>query len=316
MLFNRSNLKPQLSRSFVLSTGSRLTNPPQIRKSGDLPLLRGISSSVSLWGLFYFTRSTANAELVVLHNPRQPIQPKGIAMTKYLQSAMFACCVFFAHSASASAYFQNNLVPKGIADVNLTIMRWGAPDKVDPAVKMDRIIGQVASDKFQNVTLIFEGVSADKRTRRLSINTGVHAFNDGRYSHCTLCGSSKKDGHGAGTNAKGADISGGCFFEIFLPTQPGLQCLRLVDVQAEDNSVNYFVKFNVSPTVMRNSFKIPMSKTARLHPAMFNIEEPQAGAGGVEVKPASPQTPAAAKPAAKPNDKAIIPALESIDLGL
>lgn len=234
-------------------------------------------------------------------------------MKNHLSVAMFAGFVLFAHSASASAWFQNKLVPEGIADVNVTIMRWGAPDKVDPQDKKDRIVGQVASDKFSNVTLVLEGVAADKRTHRFSITTGVHVFDDGRYSYCTLCPESRRDGYGAGTNAKGAHTSGGCFFEIFPATVPRLMSLRLVDVQAEGKSVNYFVKFNVSPTVMRNSFKIPMSKSSTLHPAALTIESSQAPAAG-DAKPSSPVNPTGAQTPTKPNNATVVPALKSIDL--
>lgn len=230
-------------------------------------------------------------------------------------AAMAACCLFASHDASASAWFQNKLVPQGVADVNVTIMRWGAPDTVDPAEKKDRIVGQVASDKFRNVTLVLEGVAADKRTIRLSITTGVHLFGTSRDTHCTQCLKSSRDGHGAGNNAKGANTSGGCFFEIVPPTQPGLQSLRLVDVQAEDKSVNYFVKFNVSPTVMRNAFKIPMPKTSTIHTAKFTIEAMDAAAGEGNAKPAAPQAPATRQPPARSHDKAVIPALESIKVG-
>jgi len=229
--------------------------------------------------------------------------------------AMAVCCLFVSHDASASAWFQNKLVPQGVADVNVTIMRWGAPDTVDPAEKKDRIVGQVASDKFRSVTLVLEGVAADKRTIRLSITTGVHLFGTSRDTLCTQCLKSSRDGHGAGSNAKGATTSGGCFFEIVPPTQPGLQSLRIVDVQAEDKSVNYFVKFNVSPTVMRNSFKIPMSRTSTIHSAKFTIEAMEADSGGGDAKPAAPQAPATTQPSAKSNGKAVVPALESIKIG-
>lgn len=236
--------------------------------------------------------------------------------TNVTVAAIAACCLLVSHDASASAWFQNKLVPQGVADVNVTIMRWGVPDTVNPTAKMDRIIGQVASGKFHNVTLILEGIAVDKRTTRLSITTGVHFFGSSQNPICTQCLMPSWKGQGAGINTKGAQTSGGCFFEILLPPQPGLQSLRLVDVQAEGNSVNYLVKFNVSPTVMRNAFKIPMPKGSKTHTAKFSIETIDAAAGEGNAIPAAPQIPATRQPPARTNDKSVIPALESIKIGL
>ena len=217
-------------------------------------------------------------------------------MKKYVPVALFAYCALVVQSVFASAWFQNKLVAQASPEVSVTIMRWGAPDKVDPQDKKDRIVGQVASDKFKNVTLVLEGVSADKQTHRLSITTDVHVFDNGRYSFCTICGNTRRDGFGSGTKAKGAHTSRGCFFEVFPATIPGLMSLRLVDVKAGGESVHYAVKFNVSPALMRTSFKIPMPQGATVHPATVVVESPAADAATEKAAPAAPVNPAGQQP--------------------
>lgn len=201
-----------------------------------------------------------------------------------------AISLLFASPASASAWFQNKLDQKGIPDVSVTIMRWGALDSANPTEKKDRIIGQVASDKFKNVTLVLEGIGADQKPVRLEIATSVHNFcKDRPPYYCTISGCLRKQpSTSIGVATQGASTSGGCFFEISPPTQPGLQSLRLVDVQADGKSVHYFVKFNVSPTITRNSSKISISEKAILHPASFTITktEPGGTSGDTSPKPA------------------------------
>lgn len=127
-----------------------------------------------------------------------------------------AISLLFASPASASAWFQNKLDQKGIPDVSVTIMRWGALDSANPTEKKDRIIGQVASDKFKNVTLVLEGIGADQKPVRLEIATSVHNFcKDRPPYYCTISGCLRKQpSTSIGVATQGASTSGGCFFEI------------------------------------------------------------------------------------------------------
>jgi hypothetical protein len=191
------------------------------------------------------------------------------------KSAALVCCVLLWQTASASAWFQDRIVQDRNADVSITIMRWGVPDDDlgnTSDKKFDRIVGQVASDKYKTVTLIFESSAIGKKVFRLTVTTGVHVYDEGRSSFCTLCLGGRRDGYGRGTNSKGAQTSGGCYLEMLFPRNQSLRKLRLIDVQSQGESVYYFVKFNVTPDLIRGPLKVPVSKTATLHPAGFNFE--------------------------------------------
>lgn len=196
----------------------------------------------------------------------------GLACLKRLllcSSVLVASCSF------ASAWLKDKIVQNKNADVSVTIMRWGVPDddlSAKTEDKKDRFVGQVASDKYQAVTLVFESVPAGGKFFRLPVTTGVHVFTEGRDSYCTLCPRGRNDGYGGGTNAKGAKTSGGCFFEFFIPRQQSLRKLRLVDVLADGQSVYYFTKFNVSCDLLKSPTRVPISKTATLHPVECSLE--------------------------------------------
>ena len=193
-----------------------------------------------------------------------------------LKTAVFVICSLFGQITLASAYYQDRIAQNKDADVNITIMRWGVPDDdLDTGVdvKKDRIVGQVASDKHKTVTLIFESVVVDKKLTRLSVTTGVHVYDEGRDSYCTLCPRGRRDGYGKGTNSKGAHTSGGCYLEMLFPRNQALRKLRLVDVQANGQSVYYFTKFNVSRDLLKSPTRVPVSKKATLHPTEFQLEE-------------------------------------------
>ena len=188
-------------------------------------------------------------------------------------------CLLIAQSSLASAYYQNRVVQDNDADVSVTIMRWGVPDNdgmmaVDlrGGAKTDRLVGQVASKKYQKVSLVFEAAQTNKSVCRLTLTTGVHVYYESRNPVCTICRQSRSDSLGASTNSKGAKASGGCFFDIAIPRNSTIRKMRLVDVQADGQSVTYFVNFNVSPDLMRSPTKIPVSKSSVLHSAEFRCE--------------------------------------------
>lgn len=187
-------------------------------------------------------------------------------------------CVLSAQLSFPSVYLENKMISDISAEVNLTSMQWGMLDS-----KTDRIIGQVASKRHQTVTLVLESAISTQKVHRLTIQTGVHACSNfegkgkrtgnfhtdggnrnGYTSFCTVCGN---------RNSKSAMTSGGCFFEITFPRDPAAKSLRLVNVLVDGNSVSYFCKFNISPTLSRSSSEIPVSKSATLHEPQFKFED-------------------------------------------
>jgi hypothetical protein len=184
---------------------------------------------------------------------------------------VYLCTVCFVN-VQASAWYQDKIVRDKNADVSVTIMRWGVPDKVQMGEEIDRIVGQVASDKYKTVSLILQTTPVEGTFERLTINTGVHVFLEGRNAFCTLCRKGQRVSVGGGVNSIGAKTSGGCFFDISFERDIARRKLRLVDVLVDGQSVSYFVKFNISPDLTRSPARIPVSKTATLHPAAYIFE--------------------------------------------
>ncbi len=196
-------------------------------------------------------------------------------------SAALLISMLLTHTVFASAYYQNKIVRDKDSDINVTIMRWGVPDKEVglSEQKMDRIVGQISSAIYSQATLIFESTPVNNQKYRLVLNTGVHALVRGREAICTICRRGRKVAYSGGNNATGALTSGGCFFEIFIPRDTAMGKLRLVDVLARSDSspdaggasVNYFTNFNISPELMRSPSRIPLAQNTTLHEAVFSI---------------------------------------------
>ncbi len=193
-------------------------------------------------------------------------------ITNVLWVVLFAC---ISHNlALGSGYFQNRIVPIKDADVNITIMRWGVPSGGVGGLsdaKKDRIIGQVSSFKYTGVKLIFESLPVNNKKYVMTISTGVHV---NRMGNCTICNNGRGIAYKGGVNAVGA-VTGGCYFDFEFPRDIALKKLRLVDVQALDSSesLNYFVKFNVSPDLMRSPGAIPVSAKANMHTPKYTLEQ-------------------------------------------
>lgn len=195
--------------------------------------------------------------------------------------------IFVSPLAIASAYYQNKLVNDKDADVTVTIMRWGTPDQ-DVGLtgnKKDRIVGQIASSKYQQATLIFETTPVNNKKYQMIITTRVHVYKspDYRSPYCSICLKGRNSAYSGGSNASGALASGGCFFDFSFPRDTGMGKLRLIDVRCqadgsggslsstEGESVTYFTNFNISPDLVRSPMKIPLAQKATLHEAQFSI---------------------------------------------
>ena len=187
--------------------------------------------------------------------------------------------------AMGITYLKDKMVGDADADVNVTIMRWG----VSVLGQKDCIIGQVASNKYRAVKLIFESGSAGSKKYVLTIQTPVHRL--GRQGKCTfpLCPNSKQAEYRGGNKGKGASASGGCYFNIEINAIPKIKSFRLVDVQAipdpsleestadiaSSPSVTYCVTFNVSPDLVRTSFAVPIPPKAIFHPPLSYSVDPR-----------------------------------------
>ncbi len=230
--------------------------------------------------------------------------------------AALLLCLFVSHSAAASAYYQNKLVKDRDADINITIMRWGTPDQ-DVGLtgnKRDRIVGQIASAKHQQATLIFETNPINNKKYQMIISTRVHAYKspDYRAPYCTICYKGRNSAYSGASNATGALASGGCFFEFDFPRDTAMGKFRLVDVRCSGSSlsttagesVTYFTSFNISPDLVRSPMKIPLAQKATLHEAQFSLNLIDVPGSETKPEPVAPATaatapaPAAVAPAA------------------
>jgi hypothetical protein len=237
--------------------------------------------------------------------------------SRWNKPAALLLTLLVSHVAVASAYYQNKLVKDKDADINITIMRWGTPDQ-DVGLtgnKRDRIVGQIASAKYQNATLIFETNPVNNKKYQMIISTRVHAYKIPEYRapYCTICLKGRNSAYSGGSNATGALASGGCFFEFDFPRDTAMGKFRLVDVRCSaggsgsslsttaGESVTYFTSFNISPDLVRSPMKIPLAQKATLHETQFSlnlIDVPGSETKPDPVAPTAATAPAAVAPAA------------------
>jgi len=175
----------------------------------------------------------------------------------------------FIGNAIASSWLKDKLQPKEVnPEVSVVIMRWGTISDGGGVGKnaIDRIVGQVASDNVTHITLIFESAPQAGKITRLTVKTPVQRYTDGKSqgSTCKNCNYVWRSDNQV--MARGAPTTGGHMFDFTLPHDPNFRKVRLVDVQSTDGeSLHYFVKFNVSPDLVRSPLAVPISKLATVH---------------------------------------------------
>jgi hypothetical protein len=200
--------------------------------------------------------------------------------------ALVLLCMCFADIANCGGvYLKNVMKAEQNADVNITSMRWGRDGDSDV------IIGQIASKKFRSVTLILDSIISTQTIRRLTIRSAVHACGDqsrngrfggqsgwggdgtpnGRVNYCAEC---------MRANAKSAMTTRGCIFKITFPHDSIIRKMRVVDVLADvladEESVTYFCKFNISPDLNASGSKVVIPLRAIIHePDFFFTDIPK-----------------------------------------
>jgi len=179
-------------------------------------------------------------------------------------------CVEMTH---ANCWYKNTLSSREEPDVSVVIMRWGLP-KGGGNGREDVIIGQIVAAGYQDVTLIFEGIGTEGKKIQMTLDVAVQRYiydQNETHSYCISCSRDRNIGRRTiretkrGIMAKEALIGQGCYFQTRVPRDPNLNKLRLVDVKDGETSLRYFVKFNISPDLVRSGLAVPIAQNVTVH---------------------------------------------------
>ena len=176
-----------------------------------------------------------------------------------VRTIIFASLLIAGNTVQGSAWFTNKLDPSKTAEVEITTVKWGAPDDHARNTE-DRLVLQVAAKNYREVTLIFESKPIKGNKYSLRVTTGVHLYrySGGPYSYCTLC-------HDFEYYSSYRADGGTCYSDMYFPSKTGLNSFTLVDVQANNTSVPYSIKSSSTTEISRNAVRISLPQKSQFH---------------------------------------------------
>lgn len=200
----------------------------------------------------------------------QPRLPEWLTLLRFRVAWLL---LLSAIQAGAGVFLEGKPVLERDYAVSMPILRWGTLGDG----QNDQLVGQIASDRHREVTLVFNLYAPTERNPvyRMTLVSRTHllgASTQDRY--CAVCHPGPPPGRGAqrGFRDGSTPTPGHCYFSVSFPRIAGVNRMRLVDVRVQDQSVRYLNRFGVSDAVFRSPMRVPALRNATLHQPDVNLE--------------------------------------------